>query len=246
MFKVLRIIFLILNIQLMLSEKYDNEWDYVNLESGADPSVSAQNGGNGFEKIASSLGYQTLTITEEGEKLFGDSRAQKGGTLRDQSTRYPATMRTFGQESNYLENSIIESLCYESLLERHPLTYEPVVPRLATHWKISEDKQTFWFRINPNARFSDGRRVTADDAVATWFLLMDETILDPSQQVAYGKFEEPIAESMYILKVRSKEKNWENFTTFATDMYILPAHYVDEVDGTEFVSDWKKRFAKVV
>ncbi len=40
---------------------------------------------------------------------------------------------------------------------------------------------------------------------------MDETILDPSQQVDYGKFEEPIAESMYIVSVVSKEANWRNF-----------------------------------
>ena len=29
---------------------------------------------------------------------------------------------------------------------------------LATHWQVSEDKQTFRFRLNPNARFSDGSR----------------------------------------------------------------------------------------
>ena len=85
--------------------------------------------GNGFEKIAESLGYVTSEYSEEDLKYFGDSNAKKGGTLRDKGTRYPATLRTFGKESNYLENSIIEELVYEPLLELDPLTWEPTVPR---------------------------------------------------------------------------------------------------------------------
>ena len=59
------------------------------------------------------------------------------------------------------------SLAYESLLGVHPTTLE-YIPALATHWQISPDKLTYRFRINPNARFSDGTPVTADDVVATW------------------------------------------------------------------------------
>jgi microcin C transport system substrate-binding protein len=142
------------------------EFDYVTIPTGADPSISAEDGGNGFEKIAESIGYQTADFTDEDLKYFGDPKAVKGGTLRDKGTRYPATLRTFGKESNYVENATIKKLCYEPLLERHPLTFEPTVPRLASHWKISDDKKKFWFRINPDARWSDGRRVTADDVAS--------------------------------------------------------------------------------
>ncbi len=213
------------------------EIEYVNIPSGADPSVSAEDGGNGFEKIAESLGYITSKYSKEDLKYFGDSNAKKGGALRDKGTRYPATLRTFGKESNYLENAIIEGLVYESLLELDPLTWEPTVPRLASHWKISDDKKKFWFRINPNARFSDGRRLTADDVVATWFLRMDETILDPSQQLLFGRFEEPIAESMYIVSIVANDANWRNFEIIA-QMTILPAYYVDQVDGSEFLEQY--------
>ncbi len=43
-------------------------------------------------------------------------------------------------------------------------------PGLATHWQISPDHMTYRFRIDPNARFSDGQPVTAEDVVATWTL----------------------------------------------------------------------------
>ena len=193
---------MIFNIQLLLlfvscgdtkNAATDSNWDYVKVPPGADPSVSAKDGGAGFEKISESLGYKTQLFSEEELKFFGDKRALKGGTLKDYASRFPATMRLFGKEANYLENYWIELMCYETLLERHPVTYEPNIPRIASHWKISDDKTQFWFRIDPNARWADGRRITSEDVVATWHLLMDESILDPSQQVAYGKFEEPIA-----------------------------------------------------
>ena len=231
-------IYLITSILLIFSF-LSAEFDFVTIPPGADPTVSAEDGGNGFENIAASLGYQTQSFTVENVKFFGDEKAVKGGFLHDEASRFPATMRLFGKEANYLENYWIKILCYEPLLERHPLTWESTVPRLASHWKISEDKMKFWFRINPDARWSDGRRVTADDVVATWFLRMDETILDPSQQVMFDKFEEPIAESMYIVSVITKENKWENFATFASDMHILPAYYVDQVDGSEYLEKYQ-------
>ena len=231
-------IYLITSILLIFSF-LSAEFDYVTIPPGADPAVSAEDGGNGFEKIAASLGYQTHLFTDEDIKFFGDEKAVKGGTLHDFASRFPATMRLFGKEANYLENYWIEILCYEPLLELHPLTYEPNIPRLASHWKISDDKKKFWFRINPDARWADGRRVTADDVVATWFLRMDETILDPSQQVSFGKFEEPLAESMYIVSVVAKDTEWRNFQIFASGMSILPAYYVDQVDGSEYLEKYQ-------
>ena len=229
---------LFLSISLSLNYLYA-EFDYVTVPPGADPSVSADEGGIGFEEISKSLGYTTLEWKAENEKYFGDSRAIKGGTLRDPGFgRYPANLRILGKESNYVENLTIERLCYESLLERHPLTWEYSVPRLASHWKISDNKKIYRFRINPDARWSDGRRVTAEDVVSTWFLRMDETILSPDEQVKFDKFEEPVAESMYIVRVEAKEMLWENFDIFA-EMSILPAYYVDQVDGSEFLDKYQ-------
>ena len=133
--------FYLISLVLLIFSFLSAEFDYVTVPPGADPSVSAEGGGNGFEKIAESMGYQTATFTDDDLKYFGDSKAVKGGTLRDQATRYPATLRTLGKESNYVENTTFEYLCYEPLLERHPLTWEPTIPRLASHWKISNDKK---------------------------------------------------------------------------------------------------------
>jgi ABC-type transport system substrate-binding protein len=104
-----------------------------------------------------------------------------------------------GPESNTVLNYfVINRLVYEPLLWLHPTTLE-FIPALATHWQISPDKMTYRFRINPNARWSDGEPVVADDVVATWTLIMDKGLQAPMDQLVFEKFEKPVAESKYIV-----------------------------------------------
>ena len=79
---------------------------------------------------------------------------------------------------------------------------------------------TFRFRINPNARWSDGMPVTADDVVASWKLVIDKTLQDPARTLIYSNFEQPIAESKYIVSVKAKTENWQNFLYFTRPFYL--------------------------
>ena len=199
--------------------------------------TSAENGGYGFEEIAESLGYETYVWSEKDGTFFGDPNAVKGGTLQYIHSSFPRTMRIIGQNSSQMINSrIIERLCYEALLGQHPATLE-FVPGLATHWYISDDKLTFKYRINPDARWADGKPIVAEDIVATWDLRMDETILMPSEQLSFGKFERPVAESKYIVSVKAKTVNWRNFLYFS-GMAILPNHILKDLDGTAYLEEY--------
>ncbi len=212
----------------------------ANVEGNAlvkDMATPAEEGGYGFGKIAEDLGYSTYEMKPEEQIFFGDPRAKKGGLFRHITTRFPATMRTEGQNANYVENSTIATLCYEGLISTHPVTLE-FIPALASHWKISDDKLKFWFRINPDARWSDGREVVAADVVATWDLHMDETILSPSDQLVFGKFERPVVEGKYIVSVVAKELSWRNFLYFG-GMSILPSYYLNQIDGTDYLKEYQ-------
>jgi ABC-type transport system substrate-binding protein len=137
------ILFLLLSVNCGGGEKKQTETiSNVKTSQGADPSVSAELGGAGFEKIAESLGYETYVISEDELIYFGDPRAKRAESSNI-SRRDSRTLRMEGQNSNYVENSEIQYLCYETLLETHPLTAEPVIPRLATHWKVSDDNMQF-------------------------------------------------------------------------------------------------------
>ena len=44
---------------------------------------------------------------------------------------------------------------------------------------------------------------------------------------------------MYIVSVVAKDTNWENFELFSARMAILPAYYVDQVDGSEYLEKYQ-------
>ena len=203
---------------------------FPDADSGADPAVSAEEGGRGF----TGEGWETNTEFD----FIGDPRAVKGALLREAIASFPGTMRLLGPESNTALNYyVIGELVYETLLGMHPTTLD-YIPALATHWQISPDKLTFRFRINPNARWADGQPVTAEDVVASWTFRMDEGLQAPSSRMTYGKFEKPVAESKYIVRVKSKQVNWRNFLYFTQSMFIFPAHVLKDVDGETYLRDY--------
>ena len=152
---------------------------------------------------------------------------------------WPATLRQYGKDWNTSINYMVADLCYESLLMVHPSTLE-YTPRLATHWRISEDKSTYTYRINPEARFSDGSEVTAADVVASWKLRVDPKTLDPSGNATYGKLNEPVARSKYIVEVTCNQPNWRNFLYFS-GMTVFPASEVG-IPGDEYLDKYQNAY----
>src|SRR5918994_734563 len=203
---------------------------FPNPDAGADPSVPAEQGGKGFK----GEGWETSTDFD----LSGDPRAVKGGVFRQALYEFPGPLRLYGPEHNSAYNyQIVGPYVYETPLGLHPTTLA-YVPALATHWQISADKMTYRFRINPNARWADGQPVIADDVVATWNFVMDKGLQDPSARLVYAKFERPVAESKYIVGVKSTQLNWRNFLYFAQSLLIFPAHVLKSVDGATYVRDY--------
>ncbi|HVH26506.1 MAG TPA: extracellular solute-binding protein [Vicinamibacterales bacterium] len=201
---------------------------FPNPDAGADPAVPAEQGGKGF----TGQGWETNTDYD----LIGDPRAVKGGTLRQAMlTDFPSTLRYYGPNRTAW-NNMLHGLAYETLLGLHPTTLD-YMPVLATHWQISADKQTFRFRINPNARWSDGVPVTSDDVLASWKLATDKGLQDPAITLIFSSFQPPVAESKYIVSVKAKDENWQNFLYFS-GMFIYPAHILKGVDGAAYIKEY--------
>lgn len=200
---------------------------------GADPTVSAELGGKGFK----GEGWETNV----NYNILGNPKAVKGGSLIMSIPAFPATLRIIGKDFNSDFNSTMEDMVYESLVNLDPVTDE-YIPRLATHWKISDDKMTFKFRINPDARWADGKPVTSDDVIATWKLVVDPGILEPYYNELYGSYEQPVAESRYIVSIKSKKLNWRQFYYLGYSLKILPAHIISNLTGKEFLEKYQFEF----
>ncbi len=54
-----------------------------------------------------------------------------------------------------------------------------IVPGIASKWDISKDGLTYTFNIRPNAKFSDGSPITAEDAVFSYRRLVDPKLASP-------------------------------------------------------------------
>jgi microcin C transport system substrate-binding protein len=194
-----------------------------NILPGAEPSISAEMGGAGFTGI----GWKT----NNNFPIEGDPNSKKGGVFVSAMGGYPSTFRAEGKGAN---GGSIGGV-YETIIswDRH-YNYTPC---LASHWKISEDKKTFWFRINPDTRWSDGRRVTTDDIIATYNLLTDEGILAPYTNQMYAGYK-LTAESMYILRVEVDQLGFKKFMNFGF-ISVYPVHYLNKIDGAGYLEKYQ-------
>ena len=196
---------------------------------------SRWSGGPGFEEIAELISWKTNNDIN----IIGDPNAIKGDTLKFLAGDiFPNTLRAYGKETRSQLNSLIESMVYEPLLNFDAETFK-LEPVLATHWRVLDDSMTFLFRINPEARFSDGREVTSRDVVATYDILTDEGHGDPNVYTYWSdKFERPVAESKYIVSVKSKKKEWRNIYSFSS-LVIYPSYYLEKIDGSTYVEKYQ-------
>jgi microcin C transport system substrate-binding protein len=171
--------------------------------------------------------------------MLGDPKAVKGGTLVMSIPDFPATLRNIGKDENSYFSRMAADLMYEGLVNLDPVN-EEFIPSLASHWKISEDKKEFTFRIDPNARWADGKPVVAQDIVDTWKLRVDEGILTPETNELFKKYQMPVAISKYIVSTRinEKEPDWRLFLYFG-GMSILPSHYIGGLSGKDYLEKFQ-------
>lgn len=71
--------------------------------------------------------------------------------------------------------SIVHKVTYDTLITFPADSVEQVIPNLAESWEISEDGTVYTFTLDPNAVFSDGSAVTADDVVFSFERLANLT-----------------------------------------------------------------------
>ena len=187
-------------------------------------------------EILASIEWETNTNYE----LVGDPAAIKGGKLRMAASNFPATIRTTGKDSSDTQVAMMEALVYQPLVN---MSTDPFYfyPGLATHWALSKDKMTYYFKIDGDAKWSDGKPVIAADVVASWDLYTSKDIQDPATNEVWEKFERPVILDDLTVMVKAKELDWQNFIRFASSFFVLPSHVLTQIDGKTYMKEynWK-------
>lgn len=127
------------------------------------------------EEIPAGLEWQTGMDEPE----VGDARAVKGGQVRLWiNTPFPGTLRAFGPGSeNFFNYSAIDNV-WLPLVGLHPETFRPI-PGLADRWAVSPDGKTVFYHLDPEAKYSDGHPVKAQDFLLNICLRTSDFAKDP-------------------------------------------------------------------
>ncbi len=136
-------------------------------------------------KTPADLPDDLIWQTNNDAAVFASPKALKGGIFRTMITDFPPTFRQVGPNANSSFRSFLDINAL-SLIDRHPQTDE-YIPALATHWAISADNQTAYFKLDPAARWSDGQPVTADDYLFTLEFMRSPHIIAPWYNNHYSK-----------------------------------------------------------
>lgn len=116
---------------------------------------------------------------------IGDDNAKKGGVMNLAMSAYPPTFRTFGPDSNHSFRDQFYDNIEVSLVGLHPDTME-LIPGVANEWAVAPDNKTVYFRIDPEAKWSDGKPITADDCLMTFYLFQSDYANAPFYKQYYS------------------------------------------------------------
>ncbi len=156
------------------------------------------------------------------QKPFADPNAKKGGTWNTFIPTFPQTLRQRGLNANTSFREYLD-LNDLALLDIHPAT-EKFFPSLAREWAIGPDKRTVYYRLDPDARWSDGVPVSADDYVCMLKLYRAPGIVDPwTNNFSTEQIEDILKFDDYTIAIRLPKR--QPNILYSTSFGPVPYHF---------------------
>ncbi len=175
-----------------------------------------------------------------GEPEVGDPKAQKGGTFNFWTPAFPPTVRIMGENGNNAFRGYHYDDVEMSLVTLHPET-GAVIPSLACQWAESADHRTVYYRIDPEATYSDGVPVESDDVFNTFYMQQSEYSQNPFGNEWYS--------TQYTNVTRYDAKTFsitlaegKVLAPYWTSLNLMPRHFYKEF-GPDFEAryQWRSR-----
>lgn len=155
--------------------------------------------------------------------------AKKGGTIRFNGGQGPKSFNYYVDSNTYTRMTF--SLMYDPLITTDTETLD-FAPSLARRWSISDDGSTFTFIIDENARWSDGKPITAEDVRWTFDQIMAPMSDTGPYKVILGYFEPPeiLGErTIRFTKKGGSDPDWRDIINCGM-FQIMPKHYFEGQD----------------
>ena len=180
---------------------------------------------------------------QSGESLpeMGSPQARKGGTEYRALQDFPRTLRTAGPDSNGSFRVNLRDDVSMRLGLRHQDEFE-FVPGLANEWAVGEDKRTIYVRLDPNARWSDGQQVTADDFFFMFWFYRSPYINAPWYNNYYGTMYTNITRYDDLTFSISAKTAKPDADARVLELVPIAEHFYKEM-GDDFVERYQWRVA---
>lgn len=181
-------------------------------------------------------------VWESGEGLsdIGSPNAKKGGTQYEYMADFPATLRVNGPDANGEFRRWILDYTSVTLAHRHPNDFD-FYPGIATEWAVDLPNKTVYARLNPDARFTDGEAITADDFMFTFYFMLSPYINSPwyanwysTQYTNITKYDD------YTISISMAEAK-PDMDALALSFPPTPEHFYQEL-GEDFTERYQWRF----
>jgi microcin C transport system substrate-binding protein len=172
---------------------------------------------------------------------IGSEQAKKGGIAYAAIDAFPATLRTTGPDANgSFRNYLLDEVTV-GLAQPHPNARNKYFPGVAKTWAVDPKTQTVYLRLDPDARWSDGEKVTVDDFFFTFFFYQSPYIKQPWYNNWYGtKYTGIVKYDDYTMAIKVKD-NKPDLDAMALGINPVPEHFYKEF-GPDFPERYQWRF----
>jgi microcin C transport system substrate-binding protein len=194
---------------------------------GGSPEVSSRQFGPPVQDVA------VAPSTGEVDPI-ANPEAKKGGAFVTWGGEFPKSLNLWLDFNSF--SAQIGGLMFEPLVGLHPVKEEPIGV-LAESWEISSDKKTYTFKISPQARWSDGKPVTAEDVQFYYDVIMNPKHLTSLFRVDLSRFARPEIVDEKTVRIVTQEAHWKNFWA-AGAFYALPKHAWKDIDFNQINFDF--------
>ncbi len=188
-------------------------------------------------------------VWEDGMDLpeFASPEARKGGTLYGALQDFPRTLRLVGPDANGSFRPFILDDVALRIARRHPNITDIgpnghyYYPEIAREWAVDKARKTVFVRIDPAARWSDGRPVTSDDFLFLFFFFQSSHIRDPWYNNWYTESYTGITRYDDLTFAISLPELKPDMNSRVLDLRPMPRHFYREL-GDDFVQRYQWRF----
>ncbi|MEO7424823.1 MAG: extracellular solute-binding protein [Fibrobacteria bacterium] len=199
------------------------------LMAGALTGCDRKDGAAARTDAAAKAEAPTRTAVETGgepEDPDADSNAVPGGNLNIWGGPAPKTLNPW-LDWNWFTKELL-GLTFEPLLDLHP-TENRAYGILAASWDTTADGMTFNYKLDPKARWSDGKAVLCEDVQFYFDVIMNPKNLTSLFRVGLDRFNRPVCADSLSLSVTAKKRHWLNFWE-AGGLIAMPKHAWDGKD----------------